>query len=233
MKIEFTISVEGVLLHAYQWARRRRGLVTGAGLGLLLVATLAATSPTHTFTSGTVIQAAQVNTNFTELHALVSESMPPGTVVAFAGATPPAGWALCDGQTLSRTTYPELYAAIGDAHGAPNGSSFNVPDLRGRFVRGVAGSTSNDPDKDTRARALEGADISANGNKGNAVGSRQLGAMASHTHGYQQAYSQGLSVAGGGFVAFNANTGATSAATGGSENRPVNIYLNYIIKLDY
>ena len=62
---------------------------------------------------------------------------PVGILVAFAGATAPAGWLLCDGAAVSRTTYAGLFAVIGTAYGAGNGSStFNVPDLRGRIPVG-------------------------------------------------------------------------------------------------
>lgn len=75
-----------------------------------------------------------------------------GTVIAFAGAAEPDGWLICNGQALSSATYPELYAALGTTFG--NGSSginggggknFNVPDLRGEFVRGLDDSRNLDP----------------------------------------------------------------------------------------
>ncbi|HWU28624.1 MAG TPA: DUF859 family phage minor structural protein [Microbacterium sp.] len=62
---------------------------------------------------------------------------PVGILVAFAGATAPGGWLLCDGAAVSRTTYAALFAVIGTVYGAGNGSStFNVPDLRGRIPVG-------------------------------------------------------------------------------------------------
>lgn len=63
---------------------------------------------------------------------------PAGTVSYFASNTVPNGYLACNGQAVSRTTYPELFAAIGTTFGAGDGSStFNLPDLRGEFVRGV------------------------------------------------------------------------------------------------
>lgn len=62
---------------------------------------------------------------------------PVGVVAQFAGATAPAGWLLCDGAAVSRTTYAALFATIGTTYGAGNGSStFNLPDLRGRVPVG-------------------------------------------------------------------------------------------------
>jgi len=60
-----------------------------------------------------------------------------GSVAFFAFVTPPTGWLKCDGSAVSRTTYSQLFAAIGTNYGAGNGSTtFNVPDLRGEFIRG-------------------------------------------------------------------------------------------------
>lgn len=62
---------------------------------------------------------------------------PPGAVMAFAMSTPPDGWLKCNGQAVSRTTYATLFSAIGTTFGIGDGSTtFNVPDLRGEFVRG-------------------------------------------------------------------------------------------------
>ena len=63
---------------------------------------------------------------------------PLGTILAFGGTTAPAGWMLCQGQTISRTTYAKLFAIIGTTFGTGDGSTtFNIPDLRGEFLRGV------------------------------------------------------------------------------------------------
>lgn len=65
--------------------------------------------------------------------------VPTGCVQAFAGATTPQGWLLCDGSAVSRTDYAALFAVIGTTYGAGNGSStFNVPNLVDKFVEGSA-----------------------------------------------------------------------------------------------
>jgi hypothetical protein len=69
---------------------------------------------------------------------------PVGTVSWFAGPVAPAGWLIADGAILDRTTYSALFAAIGTLYGAGNGvSTFQIPDLRGQFIRGwdAAGGT--------------------------------------------------------------------------------------------
>lgn len=69
--------------------------------------------------------------------ATVGQSSPIGSVVDFAGTVAPAGWMLCYGQALNRTTYAKLFAVIGTTFGAGDGSTtFNLPDLRGFVVAG-------------------------------------------------------------------------------------------------
>lgn len=67
---------------------------------------------------------------------MAGSGVPAGTVVDFAGSAAPTGWLICAGQALSRVDYPDLFAAIGTAYGAPSGSTFNLPDTRGRVVAG-------------------------------------------------------------------------------------------------
>lgn len=67
------------------------------------------------------------------------EAVPPGAVLPYGGSAAPTGYLLCDGAAVSRVTYADLFAAIGENFGAGNGSTtFNLPDLRGRFPFGVA-----------------------------------------------------------------------------------------------
>ena len=62
---------------------------------------------------------------------------PLGVVLPYAGTSAPAGWGLCDGSAVSRTTYAELFALIGTLYGTGDGSTtFNIPDLRNRFIAG-------------------------------------------------------------------------------------------------
>lgn len=89
---------------------------------------------------------------------------PSGAVTEFAGATAPAGWLLCDGAAVSRTTYAALFNAISTTYGVGDGSTtFNLPDLRGRVAVG----------KGTHAEVDALAD-----SDGLAVGSRKV----SHAH---------------------------------------------------
>lgn len=62
---------------------------------------------------------------------------PPGQIAYFSMSTAPTGWLKANGAAVSRTTYAALFAAIGTTFGAGDGSTtFNLPDLRGEFLRG-------------------------------------------------------------------------------------------------
>lgn len=56
-----------------------------------------------------------------------------GEIICYAGATSPdPSWLPCDGASLLRASYPDLFAAIGTTYGSADGTHFNLPDLRGR-----------------------------------------------------------------------------------------------------
>lgn len=62
---------------------------------------------------------------------------PTGVVLPYAGTTEPTGWLFCYGQAVSRTTYADLFTALGTTYGAGDGSTtFNLPDMRGRVAAG-------------------------------------------------------------------------------------------------
>lgn len=64
-----------------------------------------------------------------------------GDIIAFYGSTAPEGTLVCNGAAISRTTYSELFGVIGTTAGAGDGSTtFNLPDLRGLFLRGLNGT---------------------------------------------------------------------------------------------
>lgn len=184
-----------------------------------------------------------INLGVASLEAILDTIVPVGTVIAFAGTSVPDGWLLCDGSAISRSTYARLYNAVGNAHGyGDNSTTFNVPDYRGRFLRGVAGASTNDPDKLTRTAAATG------GATGNAVGSVQTGQNSSHSHTTNTtAYnvnaaiggvyfrnvnklSAGMDEAVGNIAYYTTNTNAINTS-GGSETRPLNANVNYLIRI--
>lgn len=207
-----------------------------------------------------------------------SALVPSGVVLSFAGATAPGGWLLCDGSLINRTTYATLFAAIGTAHGSGDGSTtFALPNYAGRFLRGRANGSANDPDRASRTAAASG------GLTGDNVGSVQTnatrknslavsGSFAPAIHNHFGSYGRGGDAVGrflsfGGFAATSTNShwvntedeagkrvlgpwnsgaltvdasitsdtrqGASSPAIsdGDNETRPLNAYVNYIIKI--
>ena len=72
-----------------------------------------------------------------------SQSVPTGMVAYFAWSAVPSGWLLCNGANVSRTTYANLFAAIGTRFGSGDGSTtFTLPNLNERFIEGTT-STAN------------------------------------------------------------------------------------------
>lgn len=64
-----------------------------------------------------------------------------GEIISFAGATSPSGkWLICDGASILRSDYPDLFTVIGTTYGSVDSTHFNVPDLSGRTIIGVSGS---------------------------------------------------------------------------------------------
>lgn len=84
----------------------------------------------------------KINENMDTLDEFVSMAMPVGAIIDYAGPLPPPGWLSCDGRSVSRTTYSELFAAIGTAWGGGDGSTtFNLPKTAGRASVGPGSMT--------------------------------------------------------------------------------------------
>jgi microcystin-dependent protein len=162
-----------------------------------------------------------------------------GSIITYTSDVAPTNYLLCDGAAISRTTYAALYAIVGDAYGNGDGATtFNLPDLRGRFLRGKDGAAGNDPDAAGRT-ALNG------GNSGDALGSYQVDENKSHSHNVRIHTSNTANTNLNTANSFSQRTsgndpyGNTQAAqvgrnlnydSGGSESRPKNINVNYMIK---
>lgn len=88
---------------------------------------------------------------------------PIGAIIWTAHSSVDTGYLKCNGQAVSRTTYAALYAKLGDAYGEGDGSTtFNVPDLRGEFIRGYDDGRGVDT--------------------GRTLGSAQTDSLKAHTH---------------------------------------------------
>ena len=132
-------------------------------------------------------------------------AIPLGCILPYSGATAsaPTGFAFCNGQAVSRTTFAELYALVGDQYGAGDGTTtFNLPDLRGRAVAGrdnMGGTAANRVT--TAGSGINGVALGANG------GSQSFGTT----------------------INVITNTG-TAVVTSANNNVQPTIILNYIIK---
>jgi len=162
-----------------------------------------------------------------DLIAAVKNSLcPVGTVLTYTGDTAPEGWLMCHGAAISRADYSALYAVIGNRFGYGNGdTTFHIPDFRGKFLRGRDAGAGYDPDRNSRGSLRTG------GATGDSVGSFQSDALRSHTHTESTMVNNGFATDSLGNIAYPNVVGSTvSGAAGGNETRPVNIYVNYIIK---
>jgi hypothetical protein len=155
-------------------------------------------------------------------NSITLADLPPGAIQYFAMQAPPDGWLECNGATLSRTAYNALYqplwSAIGYQYGG-SGDNFNLPDLRGEFIRGWS-----------NGRA--GVDVSR------AFGTTQTDELKSHAHNFNEFIQNSFDSTGGAGIVGIDSGGGTSAgsrsggivATGGTETRPRNIALLPCIK---
>jgi microcystin-dependent protein len=134
-----------------------------------------------------------------------------GQVAYFAMSTAPSGWLKADGAAVSRTTYADLFAKISTTHGVGDGSTtFNLPDLRGEFIRGY----DNGRGVDT----------------GRVFGSAQAQDIQPHTHTIPFVNSNSSGALGINSSAAAANSTKTSGSTGTTETRPRNVALLACIK---
>lgn len=103
-------------------------------------------------------------------------SVPAGAIMPFAGSTAPAGWLLCRGQAVSRTTYAALFGVLGTVYGSGDGSTtFDLPNLQDRVAVGSSG-----------AKALGSAGGAASVSTDSAGAHTHAGSSGSagaHTHG--------------------------------------------------
>lgn len=113
---------------------------------------------------------------------MANSSAPVGVIMDYAGDFAPDGWFLCDGRSLSRTTYSALFAVIGTKFGNDNATTFKVPDLRGRVVAGLDNMGGTNADRVSSAGGGFAANsIGANGGLQAVTLTKEQ--MPSHNHG--------------------------------------------------
>lgn len=150
----------------------------------------------------------------------------PGTTVLWCAPVVPDGYLELAGQAISRTTYSALFALFGTTYGAGDGSTtFNLPDLRGEFVRGWDHGRSVDVGRDlgsTQGDAIRNITGNLSLVTGGGTGT---GAFESNNTERQNHIDAPISGTDSSFD-FNASLVVPTA----NENRPRNIALMYIIK---
>lgn len=171
------------------------------------------------------------------IHAGGSTALfPVGAIIAYGGNQDPGEtpggdvWLVCDGRALQRKAYSDFFLQSRDCLGPGDGTTtFNIPDLRGRFLRGMDwAGLGRDPDASARAPMF------AKGRGGYIVGSCQQDEFQSHIHGLTPWWS--LQHDGGSSTQSPAPSGeapplGSTDPFGGAETRPVNAYVNFIIKV--
>lgn len=182
------------------------------------------------------------------------DDTPIGAVLAHTSETIPDGYRLANGDCLDKNEYNALFQIQGTAHGecdAGGGatSGFNLPDLRGKFVRGHDAGAGVDPDRGARTAC------SAGGNSGSSIGSCQGDAIRNLTGEFSfrngptttevkiGTTSGAFEVAGTAqftssfYLTHSFNTqnkvrlDASNVVPTGQDNRPMNVYLSYIVKV--
>ena len=176
---------------------------------------------------------------------MIQYDMPVGSVISFAGKiTGDANggdddpgnstdlqrfnWKLCDGSQLHRDEFPELFAALGYLYGGEK-EVFNLPDLRGMFLRGVGS-------KDDKAANEERKSLSGKNSNYSGVGSVQSFAMQEHQHKYFKPVGASPGKSGAALASTtetltsNPTDQKNNVKTSQYETRPVNVYVHFLIK---
>ena len=154
-----------------------------------------------------------------ELYKLQKQLMPVSTVLSYAGNSPPDGYLECNGASVSRLKYRALFHEIGTTYGSDSATTFKLPDLRGEFVRGW-----------DHGRGIDA---------GRNIGTAQADAFKAHRHAISALNGATADYLGGSIADYGIEQNYKSdyyqypnimSSTGGTETRPRNIALMYIIK---
>lgn len=175
-----------------------------------------------------------------------SGTIPIGSIIALVSLSSPSNFLLCDGSSISRTTYSDLFTSLTNGtntspcYGYETSTHFNLPDLRGKFIRGVDSGAG--VDISATSRAAQG----TNGNTGDTIGSVQgystennfnTSSTITVTH-YHGVYTPG-SVLNDVLLTQSLTSIDQTTTSGGdhthtisydNETRPINLFINYFIR---
>ena len=190
----------------------------------------AATGTTLTVTRGVNSTAVAHSAGVTVNQPYTSPSVIPiGGITQFGGSTAPAGWLLCDGSPVSRSTYSAVFAVIGTTYGVGDGSTtFNLPDLRNRFPLGAgtaaAGTTGGNQG---HSHTLSDAGQAALSNPSAAqINMRQVTSAT-----WTQTHALGVTSETTSSSTRTAGTALTGATDSNTDTRPPWLSSNYILRI--
>jgi microcystin-dependent protein len=222
------------------------GIAIGAVLGVGAARVYADTISVKTsWAAGEVLKAADINSNFKTLQDAVNSAAPPGTISAYFGATPPAGWLQADGTMIDSQSMPQysalviLLRSLGVAYQGAAATQAKLPDLRGMFLRGAG------------TNAVQ-TSATGTGFAGNIVGTYQQEQMQGHRHNTAD-FSPGNSQYAGAHLMMSSGStgfwglffqngdapvttgspvadGANGAPRLGNETKPASVSVAYVIK---
>ena len=160
--------------------------------------------------------------------------VPTGMIAPFGMSTAPTGWLECNGAAVSRTTYSGLFSTVGTSHGTGDGAStFNVPDLRGEFIRGFDNGKGTDSGRTFASSQTDGIPR-MRGQFGNVHGNARsfVTDIAGFTNPFvgdgSSSYRESIEAVSGDFARVEFDSARVITAS--DDVRPRNIALMYCIK---
>lgn len=224
-----TVSSGGTVKIDYGFYNSFSSLTAGTAYYIGTSGAITSTKPSlYPVEIGRAVSATRINLNFRE------DDKPTGTIISTALTSAPKGYIECDGSAVSRTTHARLFSELGVIYGNGDGSTtFNLPDYRGRFLRGFDNTAGTDPDAASRTDR-------GDGTTGDAVGTKQADEFETHNHNMEYYRIGNASVSGGNYMMIGGYKGTLTASTSNyplpqkgnsSETRPRNINVMYCIKL--
>lgn len=164
-------------------------------------------------------------------HGSSASGMPAGAIISFMMDGPPEGWLECNGEAISRSEYSDLFAIIGTSHGNGDGSTtFNLPDLRGEFLRGWDNGRGVDDsrtlgsfqDEDIVGHAHDSGSYSAatDGSHGHSASS---GSTGNHNHGLARPNNTQYSIQGSAIARVSGSGSHTTTGNNGNHSHSISV----------
>ena len=204
--------------------------------GALQAATTIGSNLTFTLPSSDGSNGQMLQTNGSGVLSFTTvQGVPSGAVFCIAVATVPSDYLECNGASVSRTTYAALFAVIGTTYGSASGTTFNLPDLRGEFIRGFDNGKGTDSGRDIGSSQSSRnkshshtATVTDPGHTHTYTGSKTTQGVDTDSHGHDDTVLEDTENK----TTTNKTTGisVSNSSNGGTDARPRNIAMMYVIK---